>query len=97
MKKSLKNKLIFLMAVSLNLMACDPFPAKEIYISDLQAKTCAEVKILKDNPLEFGDASYVAAENCAVIYGFKEEKVGEVTAWIKRSQENYNKKNGGSQ
>jgi hypothetical protein len=96
MTKSLKSKLIFLMAVSLNLFSCDPFPTKEIYISDTQAKTCAEVKILKESPLEFGNASFVPIENCAVIYGFKQSKVGEVTAWIRRTQDNY-KKNGGSQ
>jgi hypothetical protein len=74
------------MAISLSLVGCDSFPAKEIYISDLIGKTCAEVKIIKENPLEFGEASFVDPSNCNVIYGFKEQNIGDVTDWIRRNQ-----------
>lgn len=81
-KKSLSIKLILLMGV-VAISGCDPFPTKKIYI---RSETCAEIEIIKEDPLEFGNEKIISMNDCPTVYGFSESDAGGVADWVRRQQ-----------
>lgn len=73
------------------LISCtDKFPSDHIFVVDQEVKTCSRYYI-DMNKVKFNFDKDIPFNECPVVYGFEEDEIGHITAWVRRNKDKIEK------